>query len=1230
MEQLFHQEDLKEGGQLLSENKIGSIIFSGGTYQVEVFDKQESYWIFLQFDTNDQLTDYFCMCPKGEKEKSCKHLAAAVSAIYRGRKNPLHVRYNASLWRKLFSRVGFIVGYETTVVRKVGEGEYIQGKEEDPFFSITFKSSAAKQRAREWIDEREEETEETSIKFSNLSIEELEDYRRGILSPELSYELSFWSDLAKWLAVSEDLGRVPKITFHGDLDKLPEKVTVTFDDIEFTQQLTKEIWTNIILALSRYETPLRVHEFKDREIEKITYDEEAGRFYLHSRHIAVKEESYHSTDLGDWLFLPKLGFFPKKVDPLLAKDCIDSDDVSEFLTKHIDLVEKYLTGAEVYKTPHEPKYNLYFDAEGRFHICLYLFKPEEGKSKSVRFYDPWVYIPKKGFFLLEAPVFKGIEKIIPRDLVPEFIEKHKNWLSRYEEFRIHLTSFESKLSYKMDGGTLEIYGDEVLQEKSSDLIDFGPWIYVKREGFFSKGKDREGEKKVYSGLKISSHDLSDFIDNVKEELEQIKGFFYGESGLEKTGLVVSLGEKGQILIEPKYIFREEAKKCSPQIFGNYIYYENKGFAEIPMALRIPKKYGAPSVVSSDRIPYFMKNEMQRIEPYLLEIDRRLTQPLRLKLYVKRAGQNDKAWKIQFAYGSNLGEVGVLDVYSALLQFSPFIFSDAGRISLKDRRFSWLMKINKDVIDRETGEITMTTLEWIKMLLYEEVHFVKTSDIEQSRNFDRLKNLGSSQLATMPNLRGLKSKLRPYQEIGVQWLWFLYTMGLPGGFLCDDMGLGKTHQAMALLAAIMNEKKKSERRKFLVVCPTSVIYHWQELLKTFLKKARVLIYHGPFRSTRELKKSYDIILTTYGIVRSDKELFREMGFELIILDEVQIAKNERSQINQTLKHLQAEMKLALTGTPIENNLGELKSLFDITIPKFLPTAQEFKEQFVLPIEKDADRERSKFLSQLIAPFILRRRKQDVLDDLPEKCEEIAYVDLADDQKRLYDQVASQTEVILGEEESSDFYLHVFALLNKLKQICNHPAMVYKDIAGAGMYGSGKWDFFTEILSEARRSGQKLVVFSQFLDMIQIMENYLKQEGIGYACIKGATQKRKQELIRFRSDPKCEVFIGSLGAAGVGIDLTAASIVVHYDRWWNPAKENQATDRVHRIGQKRGVMVFKLVSKGTIEEHIHQIIEKKKGLIDKIVGYDNQDDFKKLDREEVVWLLKQIQKDIHNNR
>ncbi len=1218
----FTEDDIREGHLLVSKGLVRQVIFSAGTYQIQVFDQSE-FWIFLQVNDEGKVRDQFCTCEAAAERKTCPHLAAGVEVIFSGHKEPLHVRFRSSLWNALFQIAARRHGYETSVLKKE-EGRYVgMGENEQKHFCLEVKGDQAKELIREWIDDRREETEETSIKFSNLDPREFELYQKGSPSHYLKFELSFWSDLAKWAMILEDRGVVPKITFEGIKGELPQKIHLDIEEILLTFTLTKVNFSEIIEPLSSYETELKIFEFESLEIDKVVYDPDSKSFIIDSHPIEVAKSNQDTIDLGKWLFKKNVGFFSKETDPLLKLRVIPEDEVNDFLKKHSRMLERYLVGEEISSKSTPISYHLDFDKESNLHIVGYLFeKGDLNKGKS-HFFDPWAYLEGKGFFRLSNLLFSGVEKVVPKEFIPEFIEKNRHWLNTFEEFQIHLTSIETKLSYRVEDGQLHIEHDEAHFDSAVEALDFGRWLYIRGQGFFSRGKGQSSREPLLPQV-VDSSMVSLFISHNREELEQIRGFFHADPGLEKTGLVVVLSDDNQILIEPHYTFRDWAKDRHPRIFGDFVYIPEKGFAEITDAMKIPSRYSHRKVILADQVPYFLKHELKRIKPYVLHMDTRLLEPVRLRLKLRSAKQQDKNWWMDLVFASSYGEVPLFKIYEALSHFSPFILSNAGMIDLKNKRFGWLMRIPRSAFNPETGEIFLSTLDWIRLSVYEEVELFDPTSDEEKQMLEVLSSLHGVHMAPLPTLKGLKSKLRPYQEIGVRWLWFLYTYGL-SGFLCDEMGLGKTHQAMALLAGVMNAKKKTERKKFLVVCPTSVIYHWQELLAKFLPKAKVHLYHGPFRRPKKLKLKFDIILTTYGILRSDKDLFSKMEFEVSIFDEMQVAKNRKSQIHATLMQTKSEMKLALTGTPLENYLAELKALFDIVLPGFMPSAQEFKDEYVLPIEKGGDKERQKALQALIHPFILRRKKQEVLEDLPEKIEEIVYVDLSDEQKRIYDEIAVSAKTIL-DEEGSELTMHIFALLNHLKQVCDHPALHLKDVKNYARYSSGKWDFFVELIEEARQSKQKVVVFSQFLDMLDIIESYLKENGIEFAAIRGSTRDRREQMKKFQEDPACEVFVGSLQAAGVGIDLTAASVVVHYDRWWNPAKENQATDRVHRIGQNRGVSVFKLVSKNTIEEHIHELIEKKKDLIENVVGYDSENELKRLDKEELRKLLTQIISDV----
>jgi SNF2 family DNA or RNA helicase len=322
-----------------------------------------------------------------------------------------------------------------------------------------------------------------------------------------------------------------------------------------------------------------------------------------------------------------------------------------------------------------------------------------------------------------------------------------------------------------------------------------------------------------------------------------------------------------------------------------------------------------------------------------------------------------------------------------------------------------------------------------------------------------------------------------------------------------------------------------------------------------------------------------------------------------------------------------MRLGLTGTPIENSLLDLHALLELGLPGYLGTRAGFRTRFADPIENADDARARDDLRRLIAPFVLRRLKRTVLDQLPEKIEDTRSCALSAQQVRLYREAiasrGSSVRAALEDPGARVPYMHIFALLSLLKQICCHPALLEKrradQIARYREHQSGKWELFVELLDESLGSGHKVVVYSQFLGMLGIMEQHLRERGVGYGKLTGATRKRGEVIARFADDPECRVFLASLQAGGVGIDLVSASVVIHYDRWWNAAREDQATDRVHRLGQTRGVQVLKLVSEGTLEEKIAALIRKRRELLNSVVGHDDNQVLKQFSRAELLELL-----------
>lgn len=489
--------------------------------------------------------------------------------------------------------------------------------------------------------------------------------------------------------------------------------------------------------------------------------------------------------------------------------------------------------------------------------------------------------------------------------------------------------------------------------------------------------------------------------------------------------------------------------------------------------------------------------------------------------------------------------------------------------------------------------------------------IKTNQLTEDA-FARLRDMRPQQA---PDLATTNLQLRAYQETGYQWLYFLYQNGL-GGLLCDQMGLGKTHQGMALLAAVCSLHPESRQ---LIVAPASVLYHWKDKLRSFCPGLKALIHHGPDRDTARALRHAQVIITSYATLRNDAQQFGDFGFHLIIFDEAQYLKNSATKSYQEISQLRAHSKIGLTGTPIENHLSELKGLMDLVFPGFLGSSGQFKRHFLDPIQNFDNPLAKHRLQNIIKPFTLRRSKAEVLQELPEKTEDLRSYQLSSYEKDLYLDIKKQAlaKIATGDGAGKQV-MHLFQVIGLLKRLCDHPALHFNNTDYAA-YPSAKWRLFTELLQEALAAGEKVVVFTQFLGMIALFERYLREQNIDFACITGKVKDRGKQQERFQTDPNCRVFLGTIMAAGTGIDLTAGSVLFHYDRWWNAAREEQATDRIHRIGQEKAVQIFKFCGIDTVEERIAKIIESKAKLLDEVVTFDDENISKHLTLEELLEVL-----------
>ena len=480
---------------------------------------------------------------------------------------------------------------------------------------------------------------------------------------------------------------------------------------------------------------------------------------------------------------------------------------------------------------------------------------------------------------------------------------------------------------------------------------------------------------------------------------------------------------------------------------------------------------------------------------------------------------------------------------------------------------------------------------------------------------RLRDLDSIPEVAAPT--GLTATLRPYQQQGLNWLQFLREYRL-AGVLADDMGLGKTIQALAHL--LLEKEAGRADRPSLVIAPTSLMFNWRHEAERFAPQLKVLVLHGPQRKSRFPDiTDHDVVITTYPLLARDKSTLLAHDYHLLILDEAQVIKNPKAQASRVVRDINTRHRLCLTGTPMENHLGELWSLLDFLLPGLLGNNKQFRRFFRSPIEKHDNEATAERLSRRIRPFLLRRTKQQVATELPPKTEITQTVMLEGKQRELYETVRLAMHRRVREEIERQglgrSHIVVLDALLKLRQVCCDPRLVKIDKA-RDVTQSAKLEMLMEMLPEMVEEGRRVLVFSQFTTMLELIENELEKANIGYVKLTGQTRDRETPVKNFQ-DGKAPLFLISLKAGGVGLNLTAADTVIHFDPWWNPAVERQATDRAHRIGQQQSVFVYKLICEGTLEEKIQAMQQRKQALADGLYQGDGQNEpqWNELDLEEL---------------
>ena len=526
----------------------------------------------------------------------------------------------------------------------------------------------------------------------------------------------------------------------------------------------------------------------------------------------------------------------------------------------------------------------------------------------------------------------------------------------------------------------------------------------------------------------------------------------------------------------------------------------------------------------------------------------------------------------------------------------------------------LVQLNTDTFQDLKQSVDQLDLNWRELEMknavpvYKGLALSEKEDIAKGAKFKKLvSQLFSPETIDFSLPKTLDVTLRPYQETGIKWLQTLDHYGF-GGILADDMGLGKTLQTIGYAASCLEKKKDF----FLIICPSSVLFNWQKEFETFAPSIQTTLISGNAEERklaveRAKKEETPIWITSYPLIMRDEELYKETTFHTVILDEAQYVKNNAAKTTQAVKSISSRTKLALSGTPIENNLGELYTLFSIVMPGLFGTKKQFKEMDYTEI------------AQKIRPFILRRLKKDVLDDLPEKVETNEYIILSDEQKKLYQ---AQVRMIRSDLESmdnkSEFDANRFRILagmTRLRQICCDPRLIMPEYRG----GSSKLERLKEYVAEALANGRRIVLFSQFTSMLALIKEEFDKQGYSYFYLDGSTKSSDRlELTTRYNEGEKELFLISLKAGGTGLNLTGGDTVILYDSWWNPAIEEQAADRVHRYGQKKTVQVIRMIAEGTIEERINELQDRKRELIDSVIETGEQT-LTSLSKDEILSLI-----------
>lgn len=900
-------------------------------------------------------------------------------------------------------------------------------------------------------------------------------------------------------------------------------------------------------------------------------------------------------------------------------------NIRKFLTDFRD-GESIALGKEFLYFPGESRFDTKSEQVLAFLVEVLTIQEIAGKGNSISFFH-------KGDVLLNRYLFLRLLNILDIPFSFQFGEKHFSdvtfrrgqpdlnfYLNLSEEDDAILLSWEKGKILPLDeNGSLFFYEDTIYQTRKTFTKHFLP--------FYSLAQNKEED-----GLSFIGREKERFLSSVLPRIHETFNLTIPKALKEnyitadaKFQIYLDL-ERGHIKLEVKVIYGE---------------FEFNPFQNLPdgktIIVRQPSKEEACfSTIESLGFKregfFFYLNKEEVIYDFLTERIKELTdsyevfyskgftelsikKPKLNKTTVRLNGDNSLL-EVNFSF-EGVGEEELEKLFKSLkLKKKYFRLMNGSFIDLSDKKnlesVSEVIESIQDENDIKSGKVYTKAYHAFYLNQLMEQDGIK---IDRDSTYEKfISEISSPQKeeALLPTT--VKADLRPYQHIGFKWLTSLMNFRL-GGILADDMGLGKTLQAITYMAHIF---EKDPSATFLVVCPSSLLYNWEDEIASFCPKLSSMIVLGNPEDRKELIstcENYRVILVSYPIIRRDIAFLSDFCFHTVFLDEAQFIKNPDSRSAKAVKSLNAKHRFALTGTPIENNLSELWSIFDFIMPGYLHTHSKFIHLYEKPVVKFNDEEALLKLNSHIKPFILRRMKKDVLTELPEKIEKKMVTDLTEKQKEIYLSYLYEIKEKVANEISEKGFdksrMMILSSLTRLRQICCHPSTFIENYDA----DSGKLNLLLQIIDNGILNGHRILIFSQFTSMLKIIQKELEERKLSYFYLDGSTpiEERSEDVKSFNGGER-EVFLISLKAGGTGLNLIGADMVIHYDPWWNPAVEEQATDRVYRIGQKNNVTVIKLITKGTIEEKIYKLQEKKKNLADSVIR-TGEVFVNKLTREEI---------------